>query len=164
LAVGLSGLPTTWSSGTDNSSTASSFSFSFSSSSSSSSDPTSRERGVGIVGVATAGGDAALLFLFFFYSAAFTAEIAVATAEADFFATVDMVLRRDFAAPTTGSLQPPRQCLRRPPPTSQTHNSLADDLLEACTCLTSASSVVSPPLGEAPGTTSGARASTKQMT
>jgi hypothetical protein len=64
---------------------------------------TSRERGVGIVGVATAGGDAALVFLFFFCSAAFTAEIAVATAEADFFATVDLVLRPDFAAPTTGS-------------------------------------------------------------
>jgi hypothetical protein len=27
----------------------------------------------------------------------------VATAEADFFATVDLVLRWDFAAPTTGS-------------------------------------------------------------
>jgi hypothetical protein len=50
-----------------------------------------------------AGGEASLLFLFFFYSTAFTAEIAVATAEADFFATVDLVLRQDFAAPTTGS-------------------------------------------------------------
>jgi hypothetical protein len=28
----------------------------------------------------------------------------VATAEADFFATVDLVLRRDFAALTTGSV------------------------------------------------------------
>jgi hypothetical protein len=101
LAAGLYGLSAAWSSRTSSSSTASSFSFSFSSSLSS--DLTSRERGVGIVGVATAGGDAALLFLVFFYSAAFTAEIAVATAEADFFATVDLVLRRDFAAPTTGS-------------------------------------------------------------
>jgi hypothetical protein len=107
LAAGLSGLSTAWSSGTGSSSTASSFSFSFSfsfSSSSSSSYPNSRERGVGIVGVATAGGEAALLFLFFFCSTAFTAEIAVATVEADFFATVDLVLRRDFAAPTTGSV------------------------------------------------------------
>jgi hypothetical protein len=40
-------------------------------------------------------GDAALLFIFFFYSVAFTAEIAVATAEADLFASVDLVLRRD---------------------------------------------------------------------
>jgi hypothetical protein len=31
---------------------------------------------------------------FFFCSADFTAEIAVATAEADFFTTVDLVLRR----------------------------------------------------------------------
>jgi hypothetical protein len=83
---------------------ASSFSsFSCSFSPSSSSDPTSRERGVGIVAVATPGGEASLLFLFFFCSAAFTAEIAVATDEADFFATVDLVLRRDFAAPMTGS-------------------------------------------------------------
>jgi hypothetical protein len=53
----------------------------------------------------TARGDAALLFLilFFFCSAAFTAEIAAATAEADFFATVDLVLRRDFAMPAAGS-------------------------------------------------------------
>jgi hypothetical protein len=43
-----------------------------------------------------AGGDAALLFLFlFFCCAAFTAEIAVAMAEAVFFATVDLVLRGD---------------------------------------------------------------------
>jgi hypothetical protein len=48
-------------------------------------------------------GDATLLFLFFFYSAAFTTEITVATAEADFFSTVDLVLRRDFAALTAGS-------------------------------------------------------------
>jgi hypothetical protein len=93
-----------WPSGIGSSSTASSFSFSFSFSfsSSSSSDPTSRERGVGIAGVATARRDATL-FLLFFCSAAFTAEIAVATAEADFFAVVDLVLRRDFAVPTTGS-------------------------------------------------------------
>jgi hypothetical protein len=59
---------------------ASSFSsFSCSFSPSSSSDPTSRERGVGIIAVATPGGEASLLFLFFFCSAAFTAEIAVAT-------------------------------------------------------------------------------------
>jgi hypothetical protein len=53
-----------------------------------------------------AGGDAALLFLFFFFffcSAAFTAEIATATAEEDFFATVYLVLRQDFAAPVAGS-------------------------------------------------------------
>jgi hypothetical protein len=51
-----------------------------------------------------AGGDAALLFLFFFFcSATYTAQIAVATAEADFFATVDLVLRRDFATPVAGS-------------------------------------------------------------
>jgi hypothetical protein len=49
------------------------------------------------------GGDAALLFLFFFCSASFTAEIAAATTEADFFATVDLVLRRDFAVPVAGS-------------------------------------------------------------
>jgi hypothetical protein len=42
-------------------------------------------------------------FFFFFFSAAFTAEIAVATNEADFFATVDLVLRRDFATPAAGS-------------------------------------------------------------
>jgi hypothetical protein len=58
---------------------------------------------MGIIGVATAGGEASLLFLFFFYSAAFTVEIAVETAEVDFFATTDLVLHRDFAAPTTGS-------------------------------------------------------------
>jgi hypothetical protein len=40
---------------------------------------------------------------FFFYSVAFTAKIAAATAEADFFATIDLVLRRDFAAPIAGS-------------------------------------------------------------
>jgi hypothetical protein len=82
---------------------ASSFFFSCSFFSSSSSDPTSRERGVRIVGVATAGGEASLLFLFFFCYAALTAEIAVAMAEADFFATVDLVLRWDLEAPTTGS-------------------------------------------------------------
>jgi hypothetical protein len=64
------------------------------SSSSSSSDSTSWERGVGIDGVVTTGGEAALLFLFFvFCSAAFTAEIAVATNEVDLFPTVDLVLR-----------------------------------------------------------------------
>jgi hypothetical protein len=73
------------------------------SSSSSSSEPTSRERGVGIIRVVMAGGDAALLFLFFFCSAAFAAEVAVATAEADFFATVDLVLHRDFATLAAGS-------------------------------------------------------------
>jgi hypothetical protein len=51
----------------------------------------------------TAGGDAVLLFLFFFCSAAFTADIAAAMAEADFFATVDLVLRWDFATPVAGS-------------------------------------------------------------
>jgi hypothetical protein len=52
----------------------------------------------------TAGGDAAFLFLFlFFCSAAFTAEIVVATAEADFFTTVDLVLHRDFTTPASGS-------------------------------------------------------------
>jgi hypothetical protein len=62
------------------------------------------ERGFGIDGVTTAGGDAALLFLFFFFcSAAFIAEIAAATAEADFFATIDLVLRRDFATTAAGS-------------------------------------------------------------
>jgi hypothetical protein len=101
LAAGLSGLFAAWSSGIDNSSTASSFSFS---SYSSSSDLISRERGVGIIGVVTARGDAALLFLFvFFCSTAFTAEIAAATAKADFFATVDLVLRRDIAARAAGS-------------------------------------------------------------
>jgi hypothetical protein len=51
-------------------------------------------RGVGIDGGTTAGGEAALLFLFFFFSStAFTAEIAAATAEADFFPIVDLVLR-----------------------------------------------------------------------
>jgi hypothetical protein len=50
------------------------------------------------------GGDAALLFLFFFFcSLAFIAEIAAATVEADFFATVDLVLRWDFAMPAAGS-------------------------------------------------------------
>jgi hypothetical protein len=48
-------------------------------------------------------GEASLLFLFFFCFAAFTAKIAVATAEVDLFATVDLVLRCDFAAPMTGS-------------------------------------------------------------
>jgi hypothetical protein len=73
-------------------------------SSSSSSESTSHERGVGIDGVVTARGDAALLFLFFFFcSAAFTAEIAAATAEEDFFATIDLVLHRDFMAPAAGS-------------------------------------------------------------
>jgi hypothetical protein len=48
-------------------------------------------------------GDAALLFLFFFCSVAFTVEIAAATAEADFFATVDLVLCRDFATPAPES-------------------------------------------------------------
>jgi hypothetical protein len=51
--------------------------------------------GVRIDGVTTTGGDVAFLFLFFFFcSASFTAEIAAATAEVDFFATVDLVLRR----------------------------------------------------------------------
>jgi hypothetical protein len=73
-----------------------------SSSSSASSDSTSRERGVGIDGVTTARGEATLIFLFFCY-AAFTAEIAAATAEADFFPTVDLVLRRGFMAlPASG--------------------------------------------------------------
>jgi hypothetical protein len=50
--------------------------------------------------VTTARGEAVVLFLFFFFcSMPFTAEIAAATAEADFFPTVDLVLRRDFAAP-----------------------------------------------------------------
>jgi hypothetical protein len=44
-----------------------------------------------------------LFFFFFFYSAAFTAEIAAATAEADFFPTVDLDLRRDFATAASGS-------------------------------------------------------------
>jgi hypothetical protein len=57
----------------------------------------------------TAGGDAALLFLFFFCSTAFTAEVAVATAEADFFTTVDLVLRRDFA--TTAPRSTPASAL-----------------------------------------------------
>jgi hypothetical protein len=105
LAVGLSDLLAGRSSVTDNSSIASSFSFS--SSSSSSSDSTSRERGVGIDGVTTAGGEAALLFLFFFFcSAAFTAEIATAIADADFFPTVYLVLRRDFAAPPASGSVP----------------------------------------------------------
>jgi hypothetical protein len=64
------------------------------------SDSTSRERGIGIDGVTTAGGEASFLFLFlFFFSAAFTAKIAAGTAEADFFPTVDLVLRRDFMTP-----------------------------------------------------------------
>jgi hypothetical protein len=108
------------------------------SSSSSSFDSTSRERGVGIDGVTTTRGEATLLFLFFFfYSAAFTAEIAAVTAEAEFFPTVDLILRRDFTAPpASGSVQPLHQYLRRPPPTSQTSKSPADNLLEACTCPT----------------------------
>jgi hypothetical protein len=43
------------------------------------------------------------LFLLFCYSAAFTTEIAVAMAEADFFGTVDLVLHWDFAALAAGS-------------------------------------------------------------
>jgi hypothetical protein len=51
-----------------------------------------------------AGGDAALLFLFFYFcSAAFTAEIIAATAEADFFATLDLVLRWDCTVPVAES-------------------------------------------------------------
>jgi hypothetical protein len=50
----------------------------------------------------TTRGDAILLFLFF-YSAAFTTEIAAATAEADFFVTVDLVLRQVFATTAAGS-------------------------------------------------------------
>jgi hypothetical protein len=55
--------------------------------------------------VTTAGGEAALIFLFFFFfcSAAFTVEMAAATAEVDFFPTVDLVLRRDFTMPASGS-------------------------------------------------------------
>jgi hypothetical protein len=91
-------------SGTGNSSIISSFSFSFSSSSS---DSTSHERGVGIDGVTTAGGEAALLFLFYFFFAALTAETATAMAEADFFATADLVLlRRAFAAPPASGAAP----------------------------------------------------------
>jgi hypothetical protein len=98
LAAGLSDLLVGHSSVTGNSSIASSFFFS--DSSSSSSDSTSHERGVGIDGVTTVGGETAFLFLFFFfYSAAITVEIAAATAESDFFPTVDLVLRRDFTAP-----------------------------------------------------------------
>jgi hypothetical protein len=92
-------------SGTGNSSIISSFSFSFSSSSSS--DSTSHERGVRIDGVTTAGGEAALLFLFYFFFAALTAETATAMAEADFFATADLVLlRRAFAAPPASGAAP----------------------------------------------------------
>jgi hypothetical protein len=88
----------------------------------------------------------------------------VATAEADFSPPSTWscagILRRQRLDPP----QPLRQCLRRPPLMSQTHNSPADDLLEICTCPTSTSSNVSPSQAEAPGTISRARASTKQMT
>jgi hypothetical protein len=56
--------------------------------------------------VTTAGGEAVLLFLFFFYSAALTAETAAATAEADCFPTVDLVLRHVFAAPLASGATP----------------------------------------------------------
>jgi hypothetical protein len=103
-----------------------------------------------------AGGEASLHFLFFFFcSAAFTTEIAVATTEANFFATVDLVLHRDFAAPMTGSAPASASA------TSPTHNSPVDDLLEAYICPTSASGAVSPPPGEALGATSGARTPAK---
>jgi hypothetical protein len=104
LAAGLSDLLADRSSVTGNSSIASSFSFS---SSSSSSDSTSRERGVGIDGVITTGGEAVVLFLFFFFCyTPFTAGIAAATAEADFFPIVDLVLRRDFAMPPASGSVP----------------------------------------------------------
>jgi hypothetical protein len=57
--------------------------------------------------VTTTRGEATLLFLFFFfYSAAFTAEIAAVTAEAEFFPTVDLILRRDFTAPPASGSVP----------------------------------------------------------
>jgi hypothetical protein len=56
---------------------------------------------MGIDGVTTVGGEPTLLF--FCYSAAFTAEMAVAIAEADFFPTVDLVLCRDFTTLASGS-------------------------------------------------------------
>jgi hypothetical protein len=46
------------------------------------------------------------LLFFFFCSVAFTAEIAAATTEADYFATVDLVLRRDFTAPPASGSVP----------------------------------------------------------
>jgi hypothetical protein len=51
------------------------------------------------VGVITARREFAFLLLLFFFSAAFTAETAAATAEADCFPTTDLVLRRGFATP-----------------------------------------------------------------
>jgi hypothetical protein len=70
--------------------------------------------------VTTTGGEAALLFLFFFFcSAAFTAEIAATTAQADFFPTVNLVLRRDFLRhQRLGLSQPLHQYLHQPPRTS----------------------------------------------
>jgi hypothetical protein len=49
--------------------------------------------------VITTRGEAALLFLFYFFSAALTAEIAAAAAEADYFPTADLVRHRAFAVP-----------------------------------------------------------------
>jgi hypothetical protein len=98
---------------------------------------TSREWGVGIDGVTTAGGEAAFLFLFFFFcSAAFTVEIAAATAEADFFTIVNWSCAGTSRRQCLGLPQPRHQYLRRPPLTSQTRKTPVDDLLEACTCLT----------------------------
>jgi hypothetical protein len=60
--------------------------------------------GLHLVSFGKSGVTATLLLLFFFCcSAAFTAEIAAAMAEADFFATIDLVLRRDFVTPAAGS-------------------------------------------------------------
>jgi hypothetical protein len=99
LPLGLSDLLAGRSSVTGNSLIASSFSFSFF-------DSTSHKQGIGIDGVTTVRGEATLLFLFFFFcSAAFTAEIVATTAEADFFPTINLVLRRDIAAPpASGSI------------------------------------------------------------
>jgi hypothetical protein len=70
-----------------------------------------------------------------------TAETVVAVA--DCFPTVDLVvLRRIFAAPPASGpprhhhLRPHRRYPCRPPSTSLTRKTPADDLLEACTCPT----------------------------
>jgi hypothetical protein len=75
-------------------------------------------RGIRIAGVTTASAEVAFLF-FFFFSAAFTAETAVAADEADYYATADLVLRRDFVAPPASGPIPAS------PPTSTSVSSSA---------------------------------------